>query len=33
MTVTSSDPEVQFLIDEMNKTYDTFINYFEEKEA
>lgn len=33
MTVTSSDPEVQFLIDGMNKTYDTFINYFEEKEA
>lgn len=33
MTVTSSDPETQFLIDELNKTYNIFIDYFEEKEA
>lgn len=33
MTATSSDSEVQFLIDELNKTYNTFVDYFEEKEV
>ena len=33
VTQTSSDTEVQCLINELNKTYDFFINYLSEKEG
>lgn len=33
VTASSKDTEVQFLIDELKKTYDYFINHFEQKEA
>lgn len=33
VTASSNDAEVQFLIDELKKTYSTFIRQFEEKEA
>lgn len=33
VTASSNDAEVQFLIDELRKTYNTFIRQFEEKEA
>lgn len=33
VTVSSKDPEVQFLIDELKKTYNTFIKQYEQKEA
>ena len=32
VTASSKDTEVQFLIDELNKTYNYFINQFEQKE-
>ncbi len=32
VTAKSSDPEIQFLIDEINETYETFINYMHEKD-
>lgn len=33
VTASSNDPEVQFLIDELKETYNTFIKQFEKKEA
>ena len=33
VTVSSANTEVQFLIDELKKTYNTFIKQFEKKEA
>ena len=33
VTVSSTDKEVQFLIDELKKTYNTFIKQYEKKEA
>ena len=33
VTVSSKDKEVQFLIDELKKTYNTFIKQYEKKEA
>ena len=33
VTVSSANAEVQFLIDELKKTYNTFIKQFEKKEA
>lgn len=33
VTVSSANEEVQFLIDELQKTYNTFIKQFEKKEA
>lgn len=32
-TASSTNAEVQFLIDELKKTYNTFIKQFEKKEA
>lgn len=32
VTAKSSDSEIQFLIDELNETYDTFNQYFNKKE-
>lgn len=33
VTTSSTNAEVQFLIDELKKTYNTFIKQFEKKEA
>lgn len=33
VTASSNNPEVQFLIDELKETYNTFIKQFEKKEA
>lgn len=33
VTASSTNAEVQFLIDELKKTYNTFIKQFEKKEA